>query len=101
MSGSPFWLLFLTLVSLKATDVAEDGHVVDTDSLSVPQQPERFTAKNRPAQLVPPLGHTGGNRHEYDMVKKKDIFVFCFMMMCTMSQAFGVLLQIPENKVSY
>lgn len=60
VSGSPDWLLFLLLSSVKATDGTEDRHVVDTDSLSVPQQAEGFTAEHRPAQFVPPLGHTRG-----------------------------------------
>ncbi len=73
MSGSPdCWLLFLSLCSLKATDVAENWHVVDTDSSSVPQQAERFTAQHGPAQLVPPLGHTGGNEHNTTWSNRHD-----------------------------
>ena len=45
---------------MKVTDGAEDRHVVDNDSLSVPQQAEGFTAEHCPVQLVPPFGHTGG-----------------------------------------
>lgn len=62
MSFSPVWLLVLSLCSLKATDVAEDGHVVHTDGVSVPQQAERISTEHRPAQLVPPLGHAGGGQ---------------------------------------
>lgn len=97
MSGSPDWLLFLLLFSLKATHVAQDRHVVDTDGLSVPQQAEGFTAEHHPAQLVPPLGHTGGTGMSMTWWKT-DTFVFC--PWCTTPWALSVLFQIPYCLIS-
>lgn len=71
MSRSPDWLLFLLLCSLNATDVAQDRHVVDTDSSAVSQQAEGFTAEHGPVQLVPSLGHTDSDRPEFNMVENR------------------------------
>lgn len=73
MSVSPDWLLFLPLCSLKVTDVAEDRHVVHTDSSPVPQQVKGFTAEHRPAQLIPPLGHSAAGKDNLCFLLYNDV----------------------------